>query len=103
MLSELGREFREDMLLSRVDVADHLNQILGRHALEHIAASTRLKGTLDFNIAFKRCQHDDSGVGELRSYRNHRVDAAHIGKPEVHEGDIGLVLPKLLDRFTAAG
>jgi len=36
---------------SRVDLANHFNQILGRHALEHVAAGSRLQRALDFHVA----------------------------------------------------
>ena len=103
MLSQPGREFRGDTLLSGMDLADDLDQILGRHTLEHVAASSRLKGTLDFNVAFKRCQHNDAGVGKFRTDGNHRVNSAHVGKSEIHECNVGLVIPKRLDGFAAAG
>jgi hypothetical protein len=33
MLYELRRQLRGDTLLPRVDLANHLNELLGRHAL----------------------------------------------------------------------
>ena len=46
-------------MLAGVHHSDSVYQILWWHALEHITARARGKRTLDFNVAFKRCQHDD--------------------------------------------
>src|SRR5882762_5533278 len=43
MFCELRGQLRGNTLLPRVDLANHLNQLLGRHALEQVAAGPRLE------------------------------------------------------------
>jgi hypothetical protein len=52
---------------------------------------------LDFDVAFKRCQDEYAGFGELLSDGNRRVNAAHIGKTKVHECHIRQVFPELVN------
>src|SRR5580692_1860813 len=99
MFSQMGRDLRWNTLLPTVDLADRIDHILRRHALEHVGARSSFESTLNFNIALKRRQNDDSGLGKLRSDRDHRVNPADAGKSEVHESHVGLVLAKLLDRL----
>ncbi len=103
MLRELRRQLRGDALLPRVDLSNYFNQILGWHALEHVAAGSRLQRALDFHVAFKGRQHNDARLGEFRADGYHRVDATLVRKPEVHESYVRLMLPKLLNAFLRVG
>src|SRR6266404_3144415 len=103
MLRELCRQLRRDALLSRMNLPNHFNQILGRHALEHVTAGSRLQRPLDFHVAFKGRQHNDARLGEFRSDGYHRIDTTLVRKPEVHESYVWLVLPKLLNAFLCVG
>ena len=53
-----------------VDLANRLDQIFRRHALEQVAARAGFERALDFNVAFKSCQHDDAGFGEFSPNRD---------------------------------
>src|SRR5579864_2159248 len=80
MFGQMGCDLRWNTLLAAVDLTDGIDHILRRHALEHVGASSSFESTLNFNIALKRRQNDDSGFGELRSDRDHRVNSAHAWK-----------------------
>ena len=41
------------------------------------------------------------GVGRAGADGDHRVDAAHVRQPEVHQRHVGPMLLKQLDRFAA--
>src|SRR4029077_13785951 len=48
-------------------------------------------------------QDDDAGFGKFRPDSDHRIDTAHVGKPQVHKSHVGKVFPKTLNRFSAIG
>jgi hypothetical protein len=52
---------------------------------------------LDFHVALKGRQHDDSRFRKFITNDNQRIDPADVGKPQIHEGDVGTVFPKQLD------
>src|SRR5580693_6062683 len=99
MFSQMGCDLRWNALLPTVYLTDRIDHILRRHALEHVSARSSFESTLNFNIALKRGQNNDSGLGKLRSDRDHRVNPADAGKSKVHKGHVGLVLAKLLNRL----
>src|SRR4029077_709302 len=103
MFSELCHQLRGNALLPRVNLADDLNQLLGRHALEHVSPRLRLQGAFNVNVAFECSQYDDARVVEFGSNRDHRFDTASVGKSQVHERNVGLVLAKLLHGVLSVG
>src|SRR5260370_17621708 len=103
MFCELCGQLRWDALLPRVDLANHLNQLLGRHALEQVAAGSRFEGALDFHIAFKGRQDNDARFGEFSADGYHRVDTTLRRKAGGEESYVWLVLPKLLNGFLRVG
>src|ERR1700733_15882158 len=95
MLGQIAGHFGGHTLLSRVDLANHVQQFTGRHALEHITTGARLHGALDFHVALESGEHDDTSVREFRADANHDVDTADVGKPQVHQRNVGPMLAKL--------
>src|SRR5262245_53752628 len=102
VLGELRGYLRRNTLLAQMDLPNHINQFLWRHVLEHVASSSGFHGSLDLDITLEGRQHDDASAGKLRSDCDQSVNAAHIGKPEVHECDIGPMLAELLDGLAPA-
>jgi hypothetical protein len=101
VLGELRRHLRRNALLSRVHLANHLHQLAGGHVLQEIAASTGLQSTLNLNVAFERCEHDDAGFRKFCADCNHRIDSAQVRESQVHERYVGAVVSMVLDRFGA--
>jgi hypothetical protein len=94
----MSHDLRRDALLPRVNLADPFEEILRRHALQQIAARSRFEGPLALDVALKRGQDDDAGLAELRPDGDHGVDAVHVGKPQVHQRHVGLMLAEALAR-----
>ncbi len=92
MLGKMGRNFRGDVLLSCMHSADHLDELPAGHGFEHVAYGACLECATHLYISFKGGQHDDAGIRELGADGDHCIDAADVGQPEVHEGDVGLML-----------
>src|SRR5262249_13634649 len=101
MLREIRRYLRWNVLFSGMDLADGGEQVASRHGLEQERASACCQGAAHFRVAFIRRQYRDACFRKLRPNCDHRVDAADIGEPEVHEGDIGVKVAKILDRFVS--
>src|SRR5271170_7628912 len=94
----LGNSF-----LSRVHLPDRFNHFFGRHALEHVAARSGLKRPVNLDVSLRRCEHYEASVRKLIPDGDHRVDAGHVGKPDVHQHDVGLLLSKRLDGVPTVG
>src|SRR5260370_10236681 len=60
-----------------------------------------LKSAPDFAVAVERRQHDDARIGELRADSDHRVDPAHVGKPQIHQGHVRAVLAETQEGLAA--
>src|ERR1700722_16603772 len=80
VLRQLGGNIRRNALLARVHLADGLNQLVGRRALQKVSAGPSLQRALDLDVALKCREHDDAGLREFRADRDHRVDAAQVRK-----------------------
>ena len=97
VLGELRRHVVRDPLAAGVDLADRLDQLPRRHALEQVAARAGRERALDLDVALEGREHDDASVGELGADGGERVDAAHVGQAQVHERHVGPLRPVLLD------
>src|SRR6266478_10013752 len=84
----MAPDLLRNAFLPRMHLPDPFDQVLRRHALQHVPSRARLESAPDLDVAFERRQHDDARIGELRTDRGHRVDAAHVGKPQIHQGDV---------------
>jgi len=103
VLGKMRRHLRRDLFLALVHLADDIHQLVGRHALQQVPACSRLKRPLNFNVAFKGCQHDDPRVREFRPDGDHSVNAAPIRQPEIHQRNIRPALRIPLEGFAATG
>ena len=88
-------------LFSRMDLANRLRQILGRHALQHVGASPPFESALNLDVASNVVSMMMTGFREVRPDGDDRVDTAHVGKAEIHQGHVRRVNTKLLDGFEA--
>lgn len=68
---KVGCYLLRNSLLSGMHLADGLDQLFGWHALEHVAACSRLKRSLDLDVSFRRSKHDKTSVGIFISNGNH--------------------------------
>src|SRR5712675_1196755 len=96
--SRFSNNFGWKVCSARVHLANDFHQVFGRHAFEQVSARSSVKGPFNFRIIGESRQNDDAGLRKFRSDRNHRVNAAHIRQPQIHEAYIGLVFLKLLNR-----
>src|SRR5271157_2229439 len=103
VLRQMGRNGWWDTLFPGMNLTDRLDEVLWRHALQHVASSTALERPLDFDIAFGCRQHNDACLRELLANGNHRVDAAHIGEPDIHKGDVRMEFAKAFKSLPPAG
>src|SRR5690348_15369278 len=103
VLSEPRRHFLWNALLSCVNLTNGFSHLLGGHTLEYVRARTCRQSPLDFDVAIKSSQHDDTCLWKLFSNCDHGVDPAHTWKPEVHQSNVGLVFTKIRDRFVSVG
>src|SRR5215475_8308277 len=87
---------RGNLFSSGVHLSDGRQQLLRRHALQQVSASSCLQCPLDFHIAFKRRQHDDPSLWKFTANCDHRVNPALSRQSDVHQRDIWLSLPELL-------
>jgi hypothetical protein len=55
------------------------------------------------NVAGVSGEYDESRVRKLAADRDHGIDAVAIGHLQVHERDIGIVFPELLDGLMSTG
>jgi hypothetical protein len=84
-------------------LADGVDDLRWRHALQQEATGTCLERALDFHVSLESGQHHYASVDELGAQRDERVDAAHVGKAHVHQRDVGTKLPVLTDAVAAVG
>jgi len=86
-----------------VYLTDYLQEFPGRNALLQESGGPGFERALDFYVAFKGREYDDTGFGELGSDCGQRINAAQIRHTKVHEGDIGAMSTILLDRIPPTG
>jgi len=86
-----------------MDLADGAGHFVARHVLEEIAAGPRFERPLDVHIAVPGGQRDDPCLGELGPDDSNGLDSVHDRHTEVHQCDVGLVLPPRFDRFAPIG
>ena len=61
--------FRWNMLSSAVNLADCLDELLARHALEHVSLGAGLQRAMNLGVAFKRGEHDHPSAWKVRAYQ----------------------------------
>src|ERR1700733_884133 len=103
MHRELNRNLVRDLLLSGMHLADHIYELLSRHAFEHIALRSRLQRQLNLGIPFKRCKHDHACICELCANGEQCIDTTHIRHPHIHKCHVGSMLTKSLNGFVSSG
>src|SRR5664279_5378941 len=89
--------FWRNPFLAGVDLPDRLDEFLGWHALKHVATCSGFEGSLNFNIAFRGGQHDETSVQKFVPDRDHRLYAGHIGESDVHQSNIRPMFSKTED------
>ena len=97
-----GCNFEGNTLFTGVDLADDFDEFSGRHALEHVGASSSGHRLLDFDVSAEGGEDDDASVWIVGANSRHRLDSAHVGKTEIHQSDVGMVPAKGVDRLAAA-
>jgi|SRR5688572_20458966 len=103
MLRQMSSDLGGNFLLPDMNLSDHIDKLLRRHVLQQVRTGAGLKSAMDFNITLKSRQHDDARIREFASDCNQRIDAADIGKSEVHECYVRSMFSELLNRVGAAG
>ncbi len=94
---------RRNRPLTRVDVPDDADQVIGQRVLQEIAHRAGRDRPKDVLIAVVHRQHDDPGIRLLAADRLNRLDTVHGRHLEVHQRDVGPIPQELLDRlFTIA-
>src|SRR5262249_10585184 len=76
-----------------------LEDLVAVHILKQITMSTGLQCAVDVFVTVIGRQHDNATVGIFLANLGNGLHAAHSGHPEVHEGYVGPMLSKLLDRL----
>src|SRR5258708_3262270 len=103
MLGQLRGHFRGYLSLACVDLPNRFQDLLSRKTLQEIALCSRVESASDFCVAFEGSQHNHTSAARLRTNRNQSLDPAHVGKPEIHQSDVGLKLLEQMDCFAASG
>src|SRR5262249_22323550 len=102
MFCEMRGHLRRNAFLSRVHLPASLEQVFRRHALEKVAASSRLEGSLNLNVTLECGQHDNACVRKFCADCDQRINTTYIRKPQIHWSDVRPVFTKRFDAFTAA-
>src|SRR5262249_32583543 len=103
MFSQIGRDLGRNSLFPGMDLANCLQQFVGRHTLQHITTSSGFEGALNLHIPGKGGEHDDASIREFRPNADHGIDASHVGKLQVHDRYVRLVLGEAPDSLTPTG
>jgi hypothetical protein len=103
MLGETGRHLRWNVASAGMNRADHREQVVLGHALEHVSRGSRPERTLDLAIAVRRAQHDDSSFGKLSANRDQGIGAVGSRKPEIHQRDVRPLEAKCGQRLARIG
>ena len=101
MLGKPGGNLRRNALLAGMDLSDHVEHLLRRHALQQASTSPSLQCPLHIRIALECRKHYDARVWKLRPDRDHDVEAAEILETKVHQGNVGSKVAKGLNPFPA--
>src|SRR5271168_3381511 len=99
MLRQMFRHLAWQVLATRVDLADYLDDLFEWRALQKIAANSGRERALNLNIPFEGREHDDPGVREICPNQGNGADSAHVGEPQIHQRDIRLVFFEFFDGF----
>ena len=62
---------------------------------------TAVESTQNLRIACVGRQHNHFCVGKFVANRNERIDAVHLRHLQVHERDVGMMHPELLDSIAS--
>jgi hypothetical protein len=103
MADDLARDVHGHGRAAGMHLFDRMEQFARRHVLEQItvrAGAERFKDQIPFLVGR---QHQHLGLGHLFLQAGDAFDAAHAGKVDVHEHDVGRLLGHLLQRLFAIG
>src|SRR5271170_3181448 len=103
VLSQVSSDLGRNPLFASMYLADRFHEFLRWHAFEQVCAGASFESTLNLRVTCKRRENNDSSLRKLRAYGHHRIDAAHIGKAQVHQRDVRCMLPKALDGLPPSG
>src|SRR5271157_1580712 len=71
--------------------------------LEQVGVSTGLERTDNLHVACVSRQHDDSCVGKFISNSNERIQTVHLRHLQIHQRNVRMVRPELLDGLATVG
>src|ERR1700746_2629196 len=103
MLRQCGRDWGRDFLLSRMDLANNINQLAGRHALEHVSTRPCRERSPNLVVTRKTSEDDEPCVRKLIANGDHGLNAAYIWKSDFREDHVRLVLTKILNSLPSGG
>lgn len=62
-----------------------------------------MERALRVDIPLEHRQHDNPSIGRLAADGRDRVDATHVAKPQIHQGDVRAHAEERLDALMAGG
>ena len=98
---DFKRYLRWNVLAATMNGPDRVEQIIAKRALEQITSRARPQGAKRLHIAFEGRQHNEPRTRRAFSDRCDRLDAADVGKREIHERHVRQVYCVERDRFGA--
>src|SRR6266498_847652 len=103
MLRQFGRDWDRDFLLPRMDLANNIDQLAGRHTLEHVSTRPCRERSPNLVVAPKTSKDDEPCVRKLIADGDHGFYAAYIWKPDFREDHVRFVLTKILNSLPSGG
>ena len=100
LVEDLG-DARRDVLPALVHGDDGLEQLIARHALEHVRGGAGRQRPCDVHVAFVHGEHHDARFGELGADGADGLGALHHRHPQVHDREVGLRAAERRDGFLA--
>src|SRR5271157_5310694 len=97
MHGQLGRDLRRNPFLPSMYSAYSLQQIRMYVPLQQITARASFERAHHLDVASVRSENDYPGIGEFTADGDDRFDPAGVWHLQIHEGDVRLVPPELLD------
>jgi hypothetical protein len=93
-LVEHLRDARRDVLPALVHGDDGLEQLVARHALEHVGGGAGRQGARDVDVALVHGEHHHAGFRELGADGADGLGALHHRHAQVHDREVGLCPPE---------
>src|SRR5262245_65896293 len=79
MLGQASRDFGGYMFLPGVNRSNDGEDVVLRHALEHVRSGARSQRSLNVAVAAGRAEHDDPGVRKLTANRDEGIGSRAAG------------------------